>query len=100
MGLGWGADQAQTDHLCHVSIVELLPMWGWGGVQIRRKLRSLEGLLQFRGNEQDISHTAHKLSIGTFALQTALDKVCPATPCEKLALAAAPPIPPWVRVIL
>lgn len=44
-------------------------------VQIRRKLRSLEGLLQFRGNEQHISHTAHKLSIGAFALQTALDKV-------------------------
>ena len=47
-----------------------------GGMQIRRKLRSLEGLLQFRGNEQAISHTAHKLSIGAFALQTALDKVC------------------------
>ena len=46
-------------------------------VQIRRKLRSLEGLLQFRGNEQHISHTAHKLSIGAFALQTALDKVRP-----------------------
>lgn len=44
-------------------------------MQIRRKLRSLEGLLQFRGNEQVISHTAHKLSIGTFALQSALDKV-------------------------
>ncbi len=45
-------------------------------MQIRKKLRSLEGLLQFRGNEQEISHTAHKLSVGAFALQSALDKVC------------------------
>jgi hypothetical protein len=44
-------------------------------MQIRKKLRSLEGLLQFRGNEQEISHTAHKLSVGAFALQSALDKV-------------------------
>ena len=48
-------------------------------VQIRRKLRSLEGLLQFRGNEQEISHTAHNLSIGAFALQSALDKVSAVT---------------------
>lgn len=44
-------------------------------MQIRKKLRSLQGLLQFRGNEQEISHTAHKLSVGAFALQSALDKV-------------------------
>ena len=44
-------------------------------MQIRKKLRSLEGLLQFRGNEEEISHTAHKLSVGAFALQSALDKV-------------------------
>ena len=50
-------------------------------VQIRRKLRSLEGLLQFTGNEQHISHTAHKLSIGAFALQTALDKVRHSAAC-------------------
>lgn len=49
--------------------------WGLCVVQIRGKLRSLEGLLQFRGNEQEISHTAHKLSVGAFALQSALDKV-------------------------
>lgn len=51
-------------------------------LQIRRKLRSLEGLLQFRGNEQHISHTAHKLSIGAFALQTALDKVRLSAACQ------------------
>ncbi|KAL0045851.1 hypothetical protein WJX82_006724 [Trebouxia sp. C0006] len=45
--------------------------------EIRKKLRSLEGLLQFRGNEQEISHTAHKLSVGAFALQSALDKGAP-----------------------
>ena len=57
-----------------------------GGVQIRRKLRSLEGLLQFRGNEQHVSLSAHKLSIGAFALQTALDKVCLPAACWADAL--------------
>jgi hypothetical protein len=56
--------------------VVVTPLFLWRvAMQIRKKLRSLEGLLQFRGNEQEISHTAHKLSVGAFALQSALDKV-------------------------
>lgn len=44
-------------------------------LQIRAKLQLLEQSFQFKGNEQEISHTAHRLSVGAFALQNALDKV-------------------------
>lgn len=39
----------------------------------------LEQSFQYKGTEQEISHTAHRLSVGAFALQSALDKVSPAT---------------------
>ena len=44
-------------------------------MQIRAKLQMLEQSFQYKGNEQEISHTAHRLSVGAFALQSALDKV-------------------------
>ena len=44
-------------------------------VQIRAKLQLLEQSFSYKGNEQEISHTAHRLSVGAFALQSALDKV-------------------------
>lgn len=46
-----------------------------GCVQIRAKLQLLEQSFSYKGNEQEISHTAHRLSVGAFALQSALDKV-------------------------
>ncbi len=78
--MAWCTWAAQYDHGVPIKLtpkgVVVFPFFLWHGVtQIRKKLRSLEGLLQFRGNEQEISHTAHKLSVGAFALQSALDKV-------------------------